>query len=296
VKQWVAERGGESPIAPPPLSSVRPAAQAAAARLTLPFKRGLRRSVGNTLGAGTGSSIDFQDHRPYSPGDDPRHIDWQAYARSGQYLMKQYHEEVRPLADLVFDASASMFFDEAKGRRSLELAVFCAESAARAGAAIRIFSLNGAEVAVHEPQSEWKFTPATGCNEIPDLTRIPWRAASLRIWISDLLHPAAPEALLMPLLAGRGRGLILSPRCAAESTPDWLGNTELRDCENGALRDLRFGNEDMERYHVAYRQHFALWDDATRRHGVAFARVEAEGTLVDALSRDGLGSGVVDLV
>ncbi|MFN9663179.1 MAG: DUF58 domain-containing protein, partial [Akkermansiaceae bacterium] len=26
--------------------------------------------------------MDFQDHRSYSPGDDPRHINWQAYART----------------------------------------------------------------------------------------------------------------------------------------------------------------------------------------------------------------------
>ena len=47
-------------------------------------------------GSGTGSSLDFQDHRAYSPGDDPRHINWQAYARTGSYTMKLFREEVRP--------------------------------------------------------------------------------------------------------------------------------------------------------------------------------------------------------
>src|SRR5690606_7194204 len=100
---------------------------AVAARLTLPLKLGLRRSNGNVPGNGAGSSIDFQDHRPYVPGDDPRHIDWQAYARSGHYTMKLYREEVRPLADLVLDASPSMFFDPEKRRRTMELAWFCLE-------------------------------------------------------------------------------------------------------------------------------------------------------------------------
>ncbi|MEJ6642028.1 MAG: DUF58 domain-containing protein [Akkermansiaceae bacterium] len=39
-----------------------------------------------------GSALYFQDHRAYSPGDDPRHINWQAYARTGQYTMKLYRE------------------------------------------------------------------------------------------------------------------------------------------------------------------------------------------------------------
>jgi hypothetical protein len=248
------------------------------------------------MGAGTGSSIDFQDHRPYAPGDDPRHIDWQAYARSGQYLMKQYHEEVRPLADVVFDASPSMFLDQAKARRSLELAAFCAESAARSGAAVRMYSIIGSEVSVREPMAEWEFAPTFGQNETPDLSRIPWRAASLRIWISDLLHPAPPEALLMPLLSSRGRGVILSPQSATEGDPDWLGNTELVDCESGTLRDLRFENADLERYRAAYRHHFALWDEATRRHGIAFARVAAEVPLIEALSGESLACGAVELV
>jgi uncharacterized protein (DUF58 family) len=62
--------------------------QAAAQRLRLPFRsRTWRGESGNWQGAGVGSSIDFQDHRQYLPGDDPRYIDWQAYARTGHYTM-----------------------------------------------------------------------------------------------------------------------------------------------------------------------------------------------------------------
>ncbi|MGA0333468.1 MAG: DUF58 domain-containing protein, partial [Kiritimatiellia bacterium] len=66
-------------------------------------ERNWQGTQGNWAGAGVGSSIDFQDHRPYLPGDDPRYIDWAAYARSGQTIMKLYREEVRPVVDLVVD-------------------------------------------------------------------------------------------------------------------------------------------------------------------------------------------------
>ena len=72
-------------------------------------------------GVGAGSSIDFQDHSPYLPGDDPRYIDWRAYARTGHYIMKLYREEVSPLLDLVLDVSPSLFFEPAKALRVLEL-------------------------------------------------------------------------------------------------------------------------------------------------------------------------------
>ena len=90
-------------------------ALAAAGRLRLPLRsKAWQGQAGEFAGSGTGSSLDFQDHRAYSPGDDPRHINWQAYARTGNYTMKLFREEVRPVVDLILDASESMFFDPGK--------------------------------------------------------------------------------------------------------------------------------------------------------------------------------------
>ena len=100
-------------------------AMAATGRLRLPLRsRVWRGQAGEFNGGGTGSSLDFQDHRSYLPGDDPRHNNWQAYARTGHYTMKLFREEVRPVVDLIFDVSESMFFDPAKAARSAELFYF----------------------------------------------------------------------------------------------------------------------------------------------------------------------------
>lgn len=270
--------------------------RAASERVALPLKLGLRRTSGNVAGAGTGSSIDFQDHRPYVPGDDPRHIDWQAYARSGHYAMKLYREEVRPLADLVLDTSASMFFDQAKAHRTWELAWFCLESAHRSGASVRIFSLHGESVQVHDPAVGWTEPASPPERSLPPaLHHIPWRAASLRIVISDLLFPTAPESVLLPLLAGRGRGVLLAPFCREETDPDWLGNVDLRDCEGPARREAHFHASDLRAYAETYRNHFELWRTETRRHGIALARVASEPEFLEALCAEGLPSGCVAL-
>src|SRR3954471_5600519 len=82
----------------------RRGALAAAARWRLPFSRQAWRGLaGNWAGAGAGSSLDFQDHRNYVPGDDPRHIHWQAFARTGALTMKLYRAEVAPFVDLAVD-------------------------------------------------------------------------------------------------------------------------------------------------------------------------------------------------
>lgn len=271
--------------------------RAVAERLTLPLKLGLRRTSGNVPGSGAGSSIDFQDHRPYVPGDDPRHIDWQAYARSGHYTMKLYREEVRPLADIVLDASSSMFLDDAKKRRTLELAWFCLESALRAGASVRLFSIRESQLVPHDNVAAWntiETSPAEKNHAVPDLHRIPWRNGSLRVLISDLLFPAAPEILAHSLLRSQGRGIVFAPACAAESNPDWLGNTELIDCENASRRDLRFHAEDLRKYAAAYAQHFNLWRVEARRHGIPLAQVAAGPPFAEALGAEAIREGAVE--
>ena len=55
-----------------------------------------------------GSSVEFAQHRDYTPGDEIRHIDWKVYARTDRYHSKQFEEETNLKATLVVDASASM--------------------------------------------------------------------------------------------------------------------------------------------------------------------------------------------
>lgn len=55
-----------------------------------------------------GVSLDFAQHRDYAPGDDLRHLDWRAFAKSDRYVIKQYEEETNLRAYVVLDRSRSM--------------------------------------------------------------------------------------------------------------------------------------------------------------------------------------------
>ena len=61
-----------------------------------------------------GFSVEFSDHREYSPGDNLRYIDWQAYARSDRYYVKQFEEETNLRCHILLDASASMAYGSGK--------------------------------------------------------------------------------------------------------------------------------------------------------------------------------------
>jgi uncharacterized protein (DUF58 family) len=57
-----------------------------------------------------GSSVEFAEHKEYSPGDELRHVDWKAYGKNDRYYVKQFEQESQLTVYLVLDASASMAF------------------------------------------------------------------------------------------------------------------------------------------------------------------------------------------
>ena len=54
-----------------------------------------------------GRGLEFDELRPYVPGDDVRSIDWKAYARSGQPMIRRYREDRDLTVMFVVDVSAS---------------------------------------------------------------------------------------------------------------------------------------------------------------------------------------------
>lgn len=289
-------------MSPENLQQCHSRALAAAGRLRLPLRsRVWRGQAGEFSGGGTGASMDFQDHRAYSPGDDPRHINWQAYARTGHYTMKLFREEVRPVVDLILDASESMFFDETKATRCAELFYLVAESAHTAGASLHLHAVRGQASTVLDPDScrshRWLETarnlPDDGASP-PDLARLPLRANAIRIFLSDLLFPGDPQPFLRELARRHGSVVLLAPFIAAEARPDWSGNYEFVDPERRTRHPHRIEPPVLRRYEEAYESHFALWKNQSRRHQAAFARIPAEEELTAVLFRDAVPAGAFE--
>lgn len=277
------------------LQRAHTAALTAAARLRLPLRsHSWKGQAGEFAGSGTGSSLDFQDHRAYSPGDDPRHINWQAYARTGSYTMKLFREEVRPVVDLILDASESMFFEERKAVRTAELFYFIAESCAAAGATLSIHAVRGdgtrqldpATLRTHRWQETARSLPVTDPAAAPDLSKVPLRANAIRVFLSDLLFAGDPEPILRHLGQRHGTIVIFSPWLESEARPDWSGNYEFIDPERASRHPHRIEPVTLRRYLEAYANHFALWKNAARRHQAAFARIPVEEELATALFRE----------
>lgn len=286
------------------LQSCHARATLLAGRLRLPLRgRVWRGQAGEFAGAGVGSSLDFQDHRAYVPGDDPRHINWQAYARTGQYTMKLFREEVRPVVDILMDVSESMFFDPAKAARSAELLYLIHESASRAGAATRVQLVRGAAtrsidheaVLTHRWHAMAAELPAAEAAAPPALGQVAVRNRSIRVLISDLLFPGDPAPALRDLARSHGSLVIFAPFLTSEANPDWDGSYEFVDVERATQHPHRIEPAVLRRYRDAYANHFAMWKTCARRYQAALARVAAEPPLEPALTEEALNVGALEL-
>jgi uncharacterized protein (DUF58 family) len=57
-----------------------------------------------------GFSVEFTEYRQYSPGDDPRYLDWRLYARSDRYYIKKFEDETNLRCHFLVDNSRSMSY------------------------------------------------------------------------------------------------------------------------------------------------------------------------------------------
>jgi uncharacterized protein (DUF58 family) len=91
--------------------------------------------VGGYASAFRGGGVEFEESRPYAPGDEVRFIDWNALARTDELWVKRHREERSQTVLLLLDVSASMAFGAAGRSKVGTAALAAALLAAAAGRA-----------------------------------------------------------------------------------------------------------------------------------------------------------------
>jgi len=73
-----------------------------------------------------GRGLEFDELRPYVPGDDVRNIDWKAFARTGEAMIRRYREDRDLTVIFAVDVSASQAAGAADRSKSDLAAEICA--------------------------------------------------------------------------------------------------------------------------------------------------------------------------
>lgn len=159
----------------------------------------LRRQAADTLtgvfsSRRPGEGLDLLESRPYQPGDDPRHMDWRATARSGRPMSKVFLADRRRDLYLLIDRRPSMMFGT---RRELKAA-----SAARIAAllAFRTLAAQATVSGMVVAQQTQHFPAAGSLAGILPLLRTA-AAPPVQEPGAMLTHPAVPAGAALVLIS-----------------------------------------------------------------------------------------------
>ena len=224
---------------------------------------------GDRIGRGTGSSLEFMDFRDYVPGDDLRHVDWRGYARTEQYQVRLFREEVSPAAEIVADLSPSMAVSPGKERALRDLVEAFAFWIARGGGRPRRHAAGGGRFDDAESASLAAAAPASL------LPLEPLRPRSVRVLVSDFLVEQGCGPDLRRLASGAAQLIVVQLLDPWELQPRLEGPTALLDCEDGARLDVEGAAPTLKRYGQRLARLCADVEQVTRSAGGLYARVPA---------------------
>ncbi|MBX3440387.1 MAG: DUF58 domain-containing protein [Planctomycetaceae bacterium] len=255
---------------------------------------------GELLGRGTGSSLEFQEYREYLPGDDIRHVDWAAFARSDALMVRMYREEISPRTEILFDASRSMTTGEGtKSKVTRQLTAAFAQLCGRIGGRPTILPLGDAR-----PMSAWgpedlerletfPFDAVGTLSQLLDEHAVPLKPQAVRIVISDFLFPHDPDSLIRRLAAGASALWVIQLLTAWESAPAELGGRRLVDIEGGAETDMLINRKAIALYADRLSRLQAALSRACRRAHAPFVTLIADRGLLALCREDLCAAGIL---
>jgi uncharacterized protein (DUF58 family) len=254
-----------------------------------------RREVSSAFAGGyrsafRGGGVEFEESRPYAPGDDVRQLDWNALARTGTPYVKRFREERDQSVVLAVDRSGSMAFASA-GRSKAALAAHAgalvAGAAARAGDRVGLLAFareveeelppeRGAPALFHrlERLAAAAAAPSGPGGLAPVLARLELalRRPTVVILLSDFrdeaLDRSAPAGLGLARLARRHDVVAAVVSDAREEDLPAAGTVLLGDAEQpGPRLRLRTSARARERYRAAAAERRVRLERALRAGG-----------------------------
>jgi len=252
------------------------------------------------------SGLELERHKPYDEGDELRYLDWNAYARLDQMLVRQFRAEREAPVHVFVDGSASMASppQDRKFEFAIGLALSLAYVAVRHHNPVRIVCL--------QRRSEGEHDAAAGDYGASPLIRFPalvqrladfcarvaphgdtvlesgiqayaqsHAVPGLAVVISDfLIEQGAARSLLHGLL-GRGYEVAaLRPIGAAERDPSRVfQRARVRDVETGREKFVRLSPANLALYQQAVGEHLGQLERDCADNASLFSTCDIEAGL-----------------
>ncbi len=269
----------------PDFAAVERAAAGRVLRLPQVAHRG---KTGEVRAASVGSSLELHDFRQYAPGDDLRHVDWNAVARTGELFLRVRQDEVSPRVEVLLDGSLSMAVSAQKSARAAEIVAWVATLARHRGLDASVTATGPqprrvAGTGVRPLLDAWEFSGAEPL-DVALQRAAPAMACGLRVVVSDFLYEVAPASFVERLARGAAGLVLVQVLDEEDAAPSGGAGARLTDAESGEVLERVLTTDVVQQYLERLRAHNALWEAAARRVRGAWVQVVAQRSL-DALSR-----------
>ncbi|MEA2012658.1 MAG: DUF58 domain-containing protein [Verrucomicrobiota bacterium] len=240
---------------------------------------------GDKMSNQTGSSLEFKDFRHYQPGDDLRNIDWNAYARSDNLIVKTFHKEVNPHIDIILDCSKSMAIKDEKSGTAIILAAILSTAAANSKSSHKLWL--AADTFKETGNSSGRPSNWEGINfnhNCPPTEAYKKMAPnfvhnSIRVLISDLLWLEDPETVLSYFNHQAASIIVLEVLTNSEESPEFRGNVKFEDSESGEIIELYLDETAAADYIAKLSAHRDNWYRASQRIGATMISLSSEELL-----------------
>ncbi len=261
-------------------AAVERAAAGCALRLPRMPHRG---KLGEVRASSVGSSLELHDFRQYSPGDDLRHVDWNAVARTGELYLRVRQDEVSPRVEVLLDGSASMAVSPEKSARAAEVAAWVVTLARRGGLDPTLIATGETVRKAGAPSSRALLESVAfeGRESFDEALRRapPLLPCGLRIVISDFLFETPPGPFAERLARGASGLVLVQVLDAEDVSPSGGAGARLTDSESGEVLERVLTPGVVERYEQRLRAHVGLWEAATRRVRGTWVQAVADKSL-----------------
>lgn len=282
-------------LSPPARSIDRARIEALASnyRLSMP-ERQRSTQVGELAGRKAGSSIEFQDRKDYTPGDDLRSVDWRAYARTDRLSVKLYREEICPTVEILVDRSLSMATTPEKRQRNIELVYLFWLLAQKHHALVRLKDLCQKLAPIRHPLDLVEAQELAQEDPMPLLRRHQMASrGGIVIVISDLLFRFDPVELVN-CLSRADRVLVIQLLSSFEDAPQEGTSLRLQDAETLEFLDVKLDHATVEGYRKRLETLSTQVIQRLRLYGGAFTRI-VESDNLDVVMKKLLTSATIEV-
>jgi uncharacterized protein (DUF58 family) len=246
-----------------------------------------------------GTSVEFSDFRNYTPGDDYRRIDWNAYARLERLFLRLYRAEENLNVLLLLDTSRSMSWGEpSKIRLSRQIAGALAYIGLMHDDRVGALALGG-DLGSYLPPvgnraqiwSIWEFLESLPCQGSTDLGKA---LSSLRrlcprpglsIVLTDLLTDTDWRSGLLALLSLRQEIVLVQILAPEEMEPGLSGDWQLVDDEDGRPLEITLTPQAIRIYRDRLRSYIKEVAAFCHGHSITFMRFASNISVEEAVRR-----------